>query len=413
MKKFEFKGDWETSIDSDYFSLLKSEIFFRSDSGIESRRINYHLLRSKKIALIICDEKNDNIEPEPQQINTINYILNHEEEIYNKVFESFKNKIVNVFKSSPYFPSEDQTFHLIERIEQLPNHLGINDITITNFYDNDYALFTINFEFDGDFEHGLCMVFNRDIFLKHDEIGSLSFEGLVEQKAYDNLIKKWNNNLNIKFYSKHPVFLSYKLCHKRVNTSFLLGLLDQNEIQIIIELIETGEIQVNEALGEDGETLIELACKKGSIRLINYLNDMDCKFYDSITKSHYSEHIMRHIVNLGANVDFISKRYLMNYKGNKMTTLLFKEIYDSLWSHADLISKIKSFPDRQNDVNKLQNVINQQDKNISLLLELGSNPENCDGLGSSWKTLLLKQWEPEILNKNERVKLLENMLKYK
>jgi len=383
MKKFEFKGDWETLIDSEYFCQLKSEIFFRLDSGIESRRINYHLLRSKKITLIISDERNDNIEPEQEQLNTINYILNNEKEIYNKVFESFKNKIVEAFKSYPYFPFEDQTFHLIERIEQLPNHLGINDITITNFYDGNYALFTINFEFDGDFEHGLSMVFNRDKFLRHDEIGSISYEGLVSDEHYKMMVEIWNTKPEYKFYEINEKYGKNKPWKQEANWKYISGLIKNENDEELITLIEQGKIKADEKLGY--LTITEYAASQGKYEILKYLISKGWDLGKSIPCSLHSLETIEFLLKNNANIDEL------NHEG---VSSLYNEIYK--YSMAKDNYRFQNNRDERRALIHIAEMEKHKSMIISLL-KFGANPHSCDMENRNYKQLLLKRWNEDYL----------------
>ncbi len=384
MKSFEFKGDWETSIDSDYFCELKSEIFFRLDSGIESKRINYHLLRNKKIVLIISDERNDNIEPEQEQLNTINYILNNEKGIYHKAFESFKNKIVEEFKSYPYFSFEDQTFHLIERIEQLPNHLGIYDITISNFYVDDYALFTLNFEFDGDFEHGLCMVFNKDKFLRHDEIGSLSYEGLVNDEQYKKMVEIWNTKRKNIFYDINAKFGKNKPWKQEANWNYITSLIKNDNDKELITLIEQGKIKKDEKLGY--LKITEYAASQSKHEILKYLISKGWDLGKSIPLSIYNLETLEFLLKNNANIDELNH-----------------EAFTSLYSEIDKFSMAKNNYNFQKNRDERRTLIHLEEMEkhkemIISLLKLGADPHNCDLEHRNYKQLLLKRWNEDYLN---------------
>lgn len=384
MKKFEFKGDWETSIESDYFWQLNSEFFFRLDSGIESRRIKYQLLQNRKIKLIICDERNDNIDPEPEQLNTINYILNNEEEIYNKVFESFKNKIVEDFISYPFLLLDGQTFHLIERIEQLPNHLGINDITITNFYDADYALFTINFEFDGNYENGLSMVFNRDKFLIHDEKSMLSYQGLVSDQQYKKKAEIWYSKPMNKFYEIDEKFGKNKPWKQEANWNYIRCLINSENNRELITLIDQGKIKTNEKM--DCLTITEYAASVGKHEILKYFISKGWDLGKSIPSSLHNLETLEFLLKNNANIDEL------NHNG---VTSLFSEIYKFSIAKQNFEFQI----DR--DERRILVHLEEMERHKSLIIQLlkfGADPYNFDMQNRSYKELLLKSWNEEFLN---------------
>lgn len=384
MKKFEFKGDWETSFDSDFFWQLKSEKFFRLDSGIESARINYQLLQNRKITLIICDERNDNIGPEPEQLNTINYILNNEEEIYNKVFESFKNKIVEEAISYPFLLLDGQTFHLIERIEQLPNHLGINDITITNFYDADYALFTINFEFDGNYQNGLSMVFNREKFLRHDEKNMLSYQGLVSDQEYKKMVEIWYSKPENKFFEINEKFGKNKPWKQEANWKYIKYLINSENNKELITLIDQGKISPKEKM--DCLTMIEYAANQGKYEILKYFISRGWDLGKSIPCSLHNLETLEFLLNNNANIDEL------NHKG---VTSLFSEIYKFSNSKQNYEFQINI-----DDSKILANLeeMEYHKSQIIRLLKLGADPYNCDIQNRSYKDLLLQSWNEDFLN---------------
>ena len=56
MQEFSFKGEWRTTITSNWLCELRSDKFYKPDSHLDWRRELYETLHSGKVLLDITDE---------------------------------------------------------------------------------------------------------------------------------------------------------------------------------------------------------------------------------------------------------------------------------------------------------------------------------------------------------------------
>lgn len=400
MKEFSFNGDWRTTIESNWLCKLRSDKFYKPDSHLEWRRNLYKTLHSGKVVLHITDEINENIEPEKEQSNTINYILNNEEKIFNKIYEVFKNNVIKYFLSYEHYPMEDQTFHLIKSIEELPNHLGLNEISISNCYKDGYALYVLNFEFDGDDEHGLCMVFQKDEFLRHDEIGGLSFEGLIDKIEYDDLVRRWNIRPDKKFYPLNSKYKKNKPWRQRANESYIKHLLHEKDNKEIIKLINEGKIIKDEKIGTGHGSLFEFAAGYGNHEILDYLFEREWNPGQAVafcTRGQFRKETINLLVQKGANIDTFT------IEGHSP---LYNEIYN--YAQAKSNFKYQKHRDQQRAEKHLEEIKKHRDQ-IEFLFQLGANPSQCDQEGNSYKVLLLKRWNEDYMKSSGTFKELDEI----
>lgn len=393
MNKFEFNGDWKIKIDSKWFCNLRSELFFPRNSGLHWKQEVYNSLSNGKIIVEINDERNDNIEPEIQQINTINYIIENEELIYKNVFNAFKNKVVEDYKSYEYYPIEEQTFHLIQSIDQLPNHLGLIDVTITLCYESDYAFYILNFEFDGDWEHGLSMIFNRNQFLSYGETGSVSYKEYISDEKYEDLIRKINKSPENKFYSINNKFGKNKPWKNEANEYFIKKLIRDGLNEEIFNLIEQDFITKNERIGTGYATLMEYAASYGNIAVLEYLISRNWEFGRSISfccYEQFKEETIQFLAENDADIDIISP---------SGKTSLYNEIYNFIDSNGKYSYNKKYEKDQLAEIN-LKDILKFKN-NIIFLLKLGANPYSCDIEGNDYKAILGKVYDIKNLELSE------------
>ena len=180
MKTFEFKGEFQDLIESQFFCALNSDKFFK----YESLKTHQEELQSGNVKLHITDERIIDYDPAIEQINAINHFLNNEEIIYQQVYKVVKEKILPNEKS--YYSQDDYNaeeldwwFPELKSIEDLQQVLGFRTLRIDILYRKQIALTYFDFEFSADEEHGLTLVFEGNKFLDYGPFGGFDPQNML------------------------------------------------------------------------------------------------------------------------------------------------------------------------------------------------------------------------------------------
>lgn len=381
MSNFNFVGDWEILVNLPVLSQLNSSKFFPHDSRLEWKSTKSKNLANRLVEVKINDLRNEDPDPTPEQLEAMGFIIDNEKHMYQVVYDAFKNVAIPDFLSYQHFPLEDNTFHKIASIEELPQHLGIDSINITTFATGKYAFSIFNFAFSGDHEHGLCMVFDGDKFLRHDEIGSLTFEGLVPQEELDQRRVEYNRSPVSKFYRPHPKYNKNKPWQEEANTDYIQKILEERSNQEVIDLVNDNLL--------DLKALMYSACLADNRDIINYLLDRQVPLGQGVLagmRGLYNKELISFLTAKGAGIDV--------YNSYNETSL-----YSEIKQYAHALSH-RDFHTSQNDTERLRNdeeEIITRKGNIEFLITMGANPEHCDDKGNDYLTLLKKLYIEDAL----------------
>ena len=239
MKKYEFNGKWKMEIELEFFPRLNSDKFYR----YETRSSHKILLSKGKVPLSITDERTINPDPEPEQINAINFILNNEEKIYKSVFKNLKEIIIPDAKKDFDLEDEDEEtiefwFPNLQSIDDMKKCLGIGGIGIDIEYRNEIAWTSYMFDFSAEEEHGLVMTFEGDKFLDFGTIGGYTHEKIMTEKEFRKYVKKLNLKHAFQIYEPNLKYGVLKPWQKSANGYYPIGILREGKKDELIEYLE-------------------------------------------------------------------------------------------------------------------------------------------------------------------------------
>ena len=218
MNKFEFNGNWTPKINLEILTKLGSDYMFNPTHHLKWIR-NLHADHKNKIIQFRIDAaRNDNDIPEPDQLNAIDFILNNESKIYHQIFTNLKTIIYPFY--SDLFGEDLQLEFPLDKIDALPEVLGLIEIQVHQISKNNVAWCTYMFKWKGEQEHGLSMLFEGDHFLKHAPAGDMWFEDLLPEEELKTLSEAWNKEMPKKLYYPNPQLKSYKHWQLEQTNSF-------------------------------------------------------------------------------------------------------------------------------------------------------------------------------------------------
>lgn len=272
MIEFKFEKSWHPKIKLNTLTNLGSSEMFNPDGYQKWIRDLYKDHQNNIVQFRIEDAQNDNDIPEESQLNAINYIINNEQEIYQNIYKCLVGIIYPYY--SDLFEENIQEFAPLEKIEDLPNVLGLVQIQINLMSKNGMAWSTYMFEWKGEKEHGLSILFEGAKYLKHDGAGDMWYDGLIPEKELKELSKEWNKQMPKELYYPNPKLRSYKPWHLEQSKNYLVDLLKENKFQEFETIVSENIFDKNQRFPEDGYPIIEHVVNKGFLTAGKLLFDL-------------------------------------------------------------------------------------------------------------------------------------------
>ena len=273
MRKFEFTGKWKFEIESKFFSKLNSNKLFRHESFDEHRA----LLNQLKVPLNITDERTLKPDPELEQINAINFILNNEEKIYQSIYRNLKEHVIPETKK--YFDLEnedketiDYWFPKLTSPEDMKNTIGILGISVDIEYRNDIAWTSYMFEFSADEEHGLIMNFEGDKFLYYGERDA-SHSQIMAKDEFNKYVKKLNKSHPTQIHVPDPKYGTLKPWQVDANDFYPIALLREKRSEVLFKFLSGNPIIAEKKM----ETLLNNSKALKFDEITNKLNELKRK----------------------------------------------------------------------------------------------------------------------------------------
>jgi hypothetical protein len=106
-------------------------------------------------------------EPSQEQLNALRYILEHQQELIEALYEYTKTVLYPVHIG--YIGFDENSFPEINSFDDLYKTLGIDTVYIFPESKNDISYVSLYFEFTGDFEHGVYIVLHKSRILGWEE----------------------------------------------------------------------------------------------------------------------------------------------------------------------------------------------------------------------------------------------------
>lgn len=106
-------------------------------------------------------------EPSLEQLNALKYIVEHQQELIDALYEYAKTVLYPVHIG--YIGFDETSFPEINSSDDLYKTLGIDTIYIFNESKEEISYVSLYFEFTGDFEHGVYIVLHKSRILGWEE----------------------------------------------------------------------------------------------------------------------------------------------------------------------------------------------------------------------------------------------------
>lgn len=211
---FEFKGDWT-------FEQAAKKFMILNNSG----SINFE----------IFDEFNDNPDPEIYQLNTVNYLLeeNNQLNVLASIIEYSRNTIYPHYKTFMWESEYPECYPALNEITDLSKLFTLNSILIKRIQHDDYAYYVFNCYSCLDHEHGITLTLYKDKVLDHgedwDDKKVCEHKGIDYKTYYDKAVQDYNHR-ELVITLPHPKYGKLKPWQKEQNEYFPMGLYHKNRL---------------------------------------------------------------------------------------------------------------------------------------------------------------------------------------
>lgn len=281
--KYTFDGQWEFYVELEKFNQLEYE-----NSTTETK-------------IIINDFLDDEIEPFQEQINTINFLIENQESIVDKLLDRIWINWKEIYVD--YSIDDYRGFPKIKSKSDLKSVIGIQTIYIQPLYKNGYSYYGLEGNCMWDEEHGLG-------FINHKE-RIIDFGGAEEAYAGGGETKDNPDNQRPKepstpkLYNRHPIFENFKPSHKEANVEYPHKLIEKNLLNTFHEYIQNNP-NVDYVNPDDWQkrTYLQTACRCNNELVFNLLLPKAKNLENAIYYSHKRKNIdfIKRLIDKGADI---------------------------------------------------------------------------------------------------------------
>jgi len=262
MSQFKFNGDWEYQIEIPSFKGFQSRngAYTSKDKDSDSDGI---------IRLEIEDDLTENPDPYPEQLKTINFILQHHDKIKEKIIDKTIEELPEIIKN--YGLEDEEQFKNISK-ESVIKLFGISSITILIPSKNGSSYFDVSGGCDWDEEHGLNFLMHEERVLTFGGIeGNSYWTAIKDNGTYEEIKNKKHEKRIPKKYIPHSKYNKIKPSQKFANETFEHSLISGGFNKEFMRLVEEGEININGKWESQNKTFLEASCWFNNNELVEFL----------------------------------------------------------------------------------------------------------------------------------------------
>lgn len=280
---YSFDGRWSFKLDLNEFKQLTYE-----NEGAE-------------VDIEIRDFLDDEIEPSEQQVNTINYIIQHQDSIVKKMLETIWLKWAEI--DQDYSIEDYEDFPKISMKEDLRKVFNIHTIYIQALYKEDYAYFGLEGSCMWDEEHGIGFLLHKSRLVAFGDAEEADAGGREANDSPEN--SRPSNPEFLKSYPPHPRYGTFKPSHKQANIDYPHELIKQKQYEDFLRFLETNP-DLDFVHPEDFQerTYLQSACFWDNKPVFDFLIDKVSNLEKAIFKAHKRKNILfiERLIQKGGNI---------------------------------------------------------------------------------------------------------------
>ncbi len=241
MENFVFNGDWEIEVNLKHFELYFIKVY--SDRPeLKEQRIN------KDIYLRICDQQGDfDPDPNPGQINAINYLLQESNQIaiIHSIVKYLNDVIYTDYDHEDFLPKADNpnAYPTVHTLADFQKYFRLEAINVYFLEKENFAYYSLTFGVKLlDDEHGLCIDLHKDRCIEHGP-----GEGTNQEKIVADLppgaFKKCNYSIEKEkaiFHQPHLKYNKLKPWQVDANERFPYNAFKNKEDELLMKCYNDG-----------------------------------------------------------------------------------------------------------------------------------------------------------------------------
>lgn len=213
---FTFSGDWEFTLNTpDFFGYFANE-----------RKDTHNSIM--KLRVEIQDELNENPDPSPEQLSTLDYFLENQELIAAQSCQKVLAEMPQII--SLYNLENEKEYQNLSMVD-IKSLIEISSLYIHPDTKEGFAYYDLTGNCKWDEEHGLSILFWKDKPIWMGQIdGSSGWEALKDNGTYDEVLEKQKNVVleKPKLFESHPKYGKLKPSQRFANEYYPSNLLRQN-----------------------------------------------------------------------------------------------------------------------------------------------------------------------------------------
>lgn len=392
MNPFTFNGDWEIQLQLDRF--LESNARWAEHRGKKST--------PRPITLRIHDRKDFEPDPLDEQLATVDYILNNEDEVLlslSAALDIINQKYAEYTGEDDWFPKNVD-----------PGNAGtifyISEVDVFIENRDGQAYFQLSGEYAGDYEHGLKIAFHGKRLIDFDQIGE-DVDGGIYSDLGETAASFRDFNISHQRFRENeihkalPKYGKHKPWQLDVSTEYFEKLLRQGKNEEIVQEVEDKNWDPNLRGPLMDRSLIDMAAYTHNVDILEYL--LENKEIQQSTL----EKCMQRIVFHPGVIECLMKH------GQSIDTL-------SGWGYTPLGHAIKSYisafqrslhyAEKDEGHKHMKDEMKLHEERIRFYVSVGADPEHVDRDGNDYKTVLTKTNSPNFLKKNNVISHVENII---
>ncbi len=221
----EFKGDWELELKLEKFKILNNSEYTRGSEKPSEGLFNFE----------IFDEFNSNPDPENYQLNTINFLLNpdNQSKVLTSLWKYSRDIIYPHYKTFIWESEYPECYPQLTKVEDLNKLYGIDRIVIKRIGHEDFAYYIFNCSSCLDYEHGITVTLYKDIVIDHgeewDDKKVCEHKGIDYNSYHEKAVKEFNRR-EVFLTKPHEKYGKLKPWQKKQNDYYPLGLYHENRL---------------------------------------------------------------------------------------------------------------------------------------------------------------------------------------
>lgn len=389
MQRFEFNGNWEIKMNFEKFNESNSKW------DHNNKTLN------DQIYLKIIDKKTLIPDPLDEQINTIHYLIENQEEVLAilcKAFNVINIKYGECSGEHDWYPANLTKY-------ELGKVFFITEIAILVEHKEESSYIQFSGEYKGDYEHGIVVVIHKDKLIGFDQIGED-----VDSEIYSDLgdQKDEFRNFNIQHqdfgtnqvHQPIPKYGKHKPWQLDATVEYLENLIRAKKNEEFISEFSKSKLDVNYRFPFVDRSVIEIAVTHKNINVIDHLIKQGANASNSLIKCTYRDSFDLDTINCllanGVSIDTIT---------NNGMTPLGLEVKNYIW----YISSLRHYKIGDRRIESALKEIENAKEKIKFYIGNGANPYQIDKNGNSYKSILLKDNNQEQLKKYKAYTELEKI----